>query len=563
MTARTNPRGARPAEPGASGAFRRAAELTALSIALCGPVAAEDSQPPGPLRGQSQPVRVVLGTSGSSVELTRAGDGSYRLGETLLTQGHEHFDAASGNTYVFAQGPDGTWTASYKPVEQTVPLGRAGSLELLRAENGTWLSASGPVAAGDVVTAANGVSYRLVLANGLFSAVFEPEATPIAGTDLVAMSIEAGDGYRVGSEAALPASGVGDVTVGDATYHVWREDGDLHGARFDRHPHGTDAAGANFQVGLASGLAELSEDDRETPANEDRTLLRVGGAEFPLGELLETGESTVRGRQIVREARELIAKLRADALVLIEILDDDRDAVRRLLERSWDRAQAALDGIFGAGAVPLRRELRPDRALRAFDRLAAALASLPAFQAATEQDGRGAFPEAALTAAAAAEWEAQAVTGSTRDTRYGAVRKRVRPDGLAIAELSLDPAEAAGAQHGAFAYSVTGDTHQSWQVPNNGTARYQGGTAAVSGTGTLYTGEIDLQVRFRTQTVSGRITNLRERSLASFVIATSDSLGIASGDSHFGGRGRQADGERVNGADRNVQLERSGHVDRW
>ena len=100
--------------------------------------------------------------------------------------------------------------------------------------------------------------------------------------------------------------------------------------------------------------------------------------------------------------------------------------------------------------------------------------------------------------------------GSTQDTRYGAVRKRARPDGLAVADPSLDPAEAAGAEHGAFAYSVTGDTHQTWLVPHDGTARYRGGTAAVSGTGALYTGEIELLVRFRTQTVSGRVSNLRD-----------------------------------------------------
>lgn len=245
-------------------------------------------------------------------------------------------------------------------------------------------------------------------------------------------------------------------------------------------------------------------------------MLLVGGAEFPLGELLGTGESTVRGAQIVREARTLITRLRADAEALIEIFDNDRDAVQRLLERSWDRAQAALDGIFGAGTIPLRRELRPDRALRAFDQLAEVLSSLPAFRAATEEDGRGPFPEVALTAQeaaeafGAAEWEAKAVMGSTQDTRYGAVRKRARPHGLAVADPSLDPEVAAEAEHGAFAYSVTGDTHQTWLIPHNGTARYRGGTAAVSGTGALYTGEIEVLVRFRTQTVSGLISNLTD-----------------------------------------------------
>ena len=465
-----------------------------------------------------EPAVVALGALGPLLEVRRAEDGSYRLGETILTAGLEYEDAASGNTYVFTQGPDGTWTAAYKPVEQTVRLGPAGSLALVRAEDGAWfrLSGGGPVAAGDVVTAANGASYRLALSGSRWSAMFEPERIPIIGTDLVAMSIETGDGYRIGPGAVLPANGVGDVTVEGASYHVWPEDGGLHGARFDFVPYGTDAAGANFQIGLASGRAVLSEDDRATRASEDRTTIRVGGAEFPLGELLGTGEGRVRGREIVREARELVKKLRRDAEVLIGILDNDSEAIRRMLERSWDAVQTALDGIFGAERVAASRELRPDRALRALDRLAEALSSVSAFRAATAEHGPGVFREAALTAAeaaeafGAAEWEAMARMGVTQDTRYGAVWKRARPDGLAITDLSLDRAEAAGAEHGAFAYSTAGDTHQSWQVPHDGTARYKGGTAAVSGRGTLYTGEIELLVRFRTQTVSGRISNLRD-----------------------------------------------------
>ena len=463
-----------------------------------------------------EPAVVALGELGSRLEVAQSEDGSYRLGETVLTSGFEYADVASGNTYAFTQGPDGTWTAAYKPVEQEVALGPAGRLVLARAEDGTWFAGDRPVAEGQVVGTGSGTAYRLVLTDGRWSAVFEPAVLPIAGTGLAAESTETGDGYRIGRSATLPASGEGRVTVAGASYHVWREQDSLVGARFDSVPSGTDAAGANFQIGLASGVPQLSKDDPSTPASEDRTAIEVAGAEFSLGELLGTGRASARSPNIVQEANRAITQLLRDTKALMAVADDDPETVRRWLERSWDRVRALVDGIFGEDTIAVRTELRPTRALRALDGLAEALASRSAFREATAEDGRGVFSEAALTADEADEafggvkWEAVAVMGATRDTRYGAVRKRTRPDGLAVGDLSLDPDEAAGAEHGAFAYSTIGDTHQTRHVPHNGTARYRGGTAAVSGTGTLYTGEIDLLVRFRTQTVSGQITRLRD-----------------------------------------------------
>ena len=529
------------ADPGIGRALRTvvaAGLLAALSATLCGcgaePVAIRPPDPPLP----SPSVEPVPGTPGPSVTLaTKAGSGwvlqgkrlaggdawagngnRYRLalvegawgaslvppepavmalGETAAVLGQEHAGAASGNTYVFEHGPSKTWSAAYKPRAQRLRLVTTAELSVTRDRFETRPTG------------------ERIVAVGRWSAAFEPAVLPIAGTGLVAVPIETGEGYRVGGQATLPASGVGDVTVDGASYHVWREGDGLRGARFDSAPSGTDAEGANYEIGLASGLPRLSEDDRYTPANEDRTAIEVAGAEFSLGELLGTGRASARGRAPVQEARELIKRLRGETEILMAVLDDPA-TVRQQLARFWKLVQATLDGIFGMGTVTVGRELRPERALRAFDRLAEALSTAWAFRDATAEGGRGAFSEAELSASeaaeafGAAEWEAMAVLGATPDTRYGAVWKRKRPDGLAVGELSLDPDEAAGAEHGAFAYSTIGDTHQSWHVPHNGTARYQGGTAAVSGTGTLYTGEIDLLVRFRTQTVSGQISGLRD-----------------------------------------------------
>ena len=459
-------------------------------------------------------MEIPLGESGASVVATQVEDGGYRLGDAVLAEGHEYLHEGSGNTYIFSIESDGRWRASYKPHAQWVRLGRFGpTVTIVRNEDGTWWHGDRAIRTGDVLTARTGDAFQLTLADGVWSASFLPEETEIAGTGLVALSTERGRGYRVGESSTLPKSGEGDVEVAGALYHVWREDGGLRGVRFDLEPHGSQASEGNYRVGLKSGLAELGEDDPETPANEDRTTLLVAGSEFPLSELLDAGMATVAARAITETVRVRIGHLRRQAEVLVEVLEDDRRLMRQELHRVWDRVQKAVDRIFGSGEVELRRNTGSGTVVGALQAVEAALSSGTAFAEATAAGSGGLFEKAALDPDEAAEifsaveWQATAVLAAAGGLRYGAVRKMVRENGVAANRLDLDTA---GADFGAFAYSTVEDTPSTANIPHDGTAEYAGGVAAVTGAGRLYTGDIELLVRFGSETVSGLISNLAD-----------------------------------------------------
>ena len=302
------------------------------------------------------PRRIViqLGNSETSVTATQAQDGSYRLGDAILAEGLVHRVGSTGATYVISTAEDGAWRASYRPAEQVLRLGGPALATLVRAEDGTWLLDGQPVANGDLVTTETGNTYRLELAGNTWQAIFQPVAAPIHGTGLVALSTESGRDYRVGESATLSASGEGDVEVDGALFHVWREDGDLHGARFDLPPQGTTAAGGNFKIHLDE-VAQLSRDRRDTLANEDRTELEIAGTAFSLGELLGTGSASVAGEGIAEKARRRIEGLRSQAEVLSDVFADDVSTLHDLLRHIWIKAQYEVSTIFGRGAVELRR----------------------------------------------------------------------------------------------------------------------------------------------------------------------------------------------------------------
>ena len=461
------------------------------------------------------PVRteIALGESGASVVATQAETGGYLLGAAMLAEGHEYLHEASGNTYVFSKRSDGRWTASFKPFEQTLVLGPYGTVTLARNEDGRWWHGDRLVEDGDAITADAGPTYRLALADGHWTASFVPEETEIAGTGLVALSTERGRGYRVGESATLPEGGEGDVEVGGALYRVWRENEALRGIQFDREPYGRSVGEANFHLGLDSGAARLGEDNPDTPQNEAGTTLLVAGTEFSLGELLSTGSATVAGPLISETVATRIARLRQQAEVLVEVLDEDPGLLRAELRRIWDRVQTAVDRIFGPGEVTLKRELQTASVVDALQAVEAAMSSGTAFKEATAEGQQGLFGEAALGSDKAAEvfgafeWTSKAVLVADGGTRYGAVQKMVRREGIAAASLVLD---AVGADVGAFAYSTVADTALTGDVSHSGTAGYAGGVAAVSGFGTLYTGEIELLVNFNHGTVSGLVWNLAD-----------------------------------------------------
>ncbi|MCY4508252.1 MAG: hypothetical protein OXG35_15045, partial [Acidobacteria bacterium] len=459
------------------------------------------------------PVTVDLGTSGSSVEIRRTENGSYRSGGERLESGAVLL-SENGGQYQLTLEHDGTWTAAYQSQVQDVPLGLSGFVTISRDQDGTWSSAGKQVEDGGTLLADTGSSYRMRFRNGYWAARFIPEEAKIAGTPLVATWREDRRGYRVGTSALLPRNGKGDVTVDGKSYHVWKVDGDLKGPRFDNDPHGQNANQANFLIGRTTDVAALNADNNRTAANEGQTLLRVGGGRFPVEEVLDHGQSVWTSRNLVATALTEIETLRSNSEVLLEQFADEEPFLRATLNGFWEKAQRALNPIFGAQRVSLPRLGTEDEVLEDYDSLIQALSSLERFVAATRGGGGGVFEGAALSEAAAREVfdasasESEVIFGVSGGTRYGAFITRARRAGRAINPVEFDPDDS---EFGAFAYSTIPDTVLTASIPTRGIASYSGGTAAVAGDGTFYRGSIELQVYFAGSRVSGVITDLEDK----------------------------------------------------
>ena len=455
---------------------------------------------------------VDLGRNGGRVRLFREEDGGFTLDGNTVDSGTVLL-GGNGAEYRLTLSANGIWSAVYQVQRQGVPLGTSGLVTLTRAEDGTWSIGNKSVENRGTVTAGNGSLYRLQYRNGYWSAAFVPERQRIAGTKLSATTREDGNGYRVGTSGLLPPRGRGDVTVDGVMYHVWEQDGRLGGARFDGEPHGKTESGGNYQIGLTKGVARLNGNDATTVANERGTALLVGGGEFPINALLDNGASSAKGENMVRQGRDAMIGIRSRAELLIAALPNSTRFRTLQLNGLWREAQSLVNGIFGRNTVDLERTTDPEEVLGAFDVLVEALSNLAAFQEATQEDGDGVFEDAALNDTAARRAfnavasESTVVLKATGDTRYGVVKTkaRVRP----VTGLSFN---ADGADVGAFAYSTIPDTQASWLVQTTGSGVYKGGTVAVSGDGIVYTGDVELLVRFRTETVSSLFKNIKDEN---------------------------------------------------
>ena len=418
----------------------------------------------------------------------------------------------------------------------TVTLGISGTMATLtRLEDGSWTLLGEAFASGGTTDAANGNAYALTMGeDGTWSAAFVPVEMEIKGTGLTALTREDQMGYDVNGDT-VPASGAGDVTVSGASYHVWKDDGMLMGARFDAAIHGdSDGDGEAFVlVGDFTTAADrplLAEDDEDTVANELRTTLSIGGATFSVADLLGAGSASASGDSFVAAAVGEIEKARADVAALLGLSEAPDNLATAapstgpdtsLLGTNWAKVQTELDKLFGAGEVDLGNKPHQDDILGEIDDILEALSSGTSLAAASAEDGGGVFESLALSEAdALAAFDAAAsesgiVFGSTGPTRYGAVSVTEREN--AVSDLDYHWGTMLGTETnddekgavGAFSYSTIDDVQRVWDIIHTGSAYYEGGTTAVSGTGVLYTGDIAVQVRFSSERVSGLVTNLR------------------------------------------------------
>ena len=298
---------------------------------------------------------------------------------------------------------------------------------------------------------------------------------------------------------------------------LWMQDWALAGARFD----GAIDTTTDYKTGTIA-LPALSANDPDTAANELRTNLIVTGSAadgnegmFSLGELLGAGMATDQGSRYVASAHDTISKVRSDVAALLALATPP-SGLDGILETQWSKLEAALDTVFktssaldtGATSAVRLTAPREEDILDEIDDILDALASEDAFVAATADGGGGVFASQGLGAGAATDafnrvqWSATATMGTTGATRYGtAIRKTTANarDGLSTAEV------------GAFSYSTMAETLRTSlaaAVSLTGIASYTGGTEAISGGGTAYSGTMDLQVRFAANTVSGVVKDL-------------------------------------------------------
>ena len=453
---------------------------------------------------------VMLGALGGTVTVKQAEDMTWWIGEMEVKDGTV-YTAANGNMYALMMDSEGMWSAMYQKVMVTVALGTQGSIELVRAEDMSWWLGSEGVGVGSEVMSDNGNTYTLWYTDGVWSARFEPESMMIEGTGLVAMTREADDMYDVNG-STLPASGMGDVTVDGAMYHVWMQGGALMGARFD--------------AAISADTDHFTTNDLGIPRlNSDRTNLIATGNEedgegmFSIGDLLGGGMASDEGANFVAEAVKSIEKVQADVAALLA-LDTKPSGLDTILESQWTKLEMALDTIFNtdsdnetaADRTSAVRQTAP-REEDILDDIADvldALSSEGSFVAATAANGGGVFESQALGAGAAADafnrvkWTASATMGVTGSTRYGTALRKTSDH----AKDGPDTTE-----YGAFAYSTMHETVRTVDaaaVSLTGIASYSGGTRAISGSGKTYSGMMDLQVRFKANSVSGVVSGLED-----------------------------------------------------
>ncbi len=194
-------------------------------------------------------------------------------------------------------------------------------------------------------------------------------------------------------------------------------------------------------------------------------------------------------------------------------LDTQPSGLEAILDSQWEKLDAALDTIFGLDSDTVRDDApREEDILADIADMLDALSSEGAFVAATAGDGGGVFEGEALGSEAAANafnramWSASATLGMTGDTRYGTVIRRKSDDATSDAELDVPG-------YGALSYATmqqTVRTADAAAVSLAGIASYSGGKRAINMSGDTYSGTMDLQVRFKAETVSGVVSGLED-----------------------------------------------------
>ena len=476
-----------------------------------------------------------LGGLGESVVLDRLESGDWLLDGDLVASGETSVEASNGSVFTLVRSSHDRWSAHYQIMAVEVPLGESGRLVTLeRAVDATWRLGPERVVSGETLVTADEslwgrtIFYRLARTDGQWTAI--PTALQIVNAATrqgLAGAFERGNrtGYELdGASGVLDAQGTGKilVTAEDGTsvdYRVWKEADELLAFRHDTMSVAT-------HYGRAPALVE---DDPATPYNESGTVLEVGGGRFPIGELLELGQSTSVAGSMVEPMRAILANVLTNLALLTQTTspgDPSGESLRMQKVAQWKVANEAIGpldlGPEALGAFEFRSKADDETAVAKLEAAVAALADSKSFAEAVDV---GLFGEAALEgsydparahAATRQSWSLK--FGTTQSTRFGAW-------GGVIRETALGEASLFG--FGAFAYTPAPSDHASARQLR-GSAIYEGRTVAVSSETEpeYFHGDVRLIAHFGRRAVMGQVWNLVDRQGQPWSDGTGGVLGI-------------------------------------
>ena len=472
---------------------------------------------------QPDPQRVALGISGRTVQVSMLEQGTFELDGTPLWSGEVR--EAAGARYRFSLGADGRWTATFVTEPETVHLGaHGGVIRVVRQEDGRWTLAGEAIRSGYVVrSAVNGHRYRLTLVDGVWRAEPQPMAIQVAlqgtGGSIVLTQVEDGSFLYEGSPV-----GSGDViSVGSSNYLLTRGAGGTWRAVRTTVPSGRPDPGQPLTsdalvtyVGVSPRVRLTSDDSTST---REGSIFELNGLEYSLHGLFTHGRAD-REVTFAEEAHALITHELEDLEVLIG-LAETAPSLAATIEQRWDRIARHLDTIFpGEGSTLLGQNTPKERngtidyeeVVEDIEDVLAALSSSFAFRDSLDD---GIFSRSRQVDADDSDDTFFAVRSATRlgfgwtaATRYGAYSKQERS--TVSGRLNFAPSTEG---IGAFAYSPLEST-RTRDLPGSGEAFYLGETIAASRESipAIYTGNIELRVRFASRQVTALVSDLQDVS---------------------------------------------------
>ena len=515
-------------------------------------------------------VMVDLGTQGSA-ELVQAEDMSWWAGtEAVATDGTAEA-MANDRTYKLWH-TDGVWSARFEPATMEIK-GTGGVMVFSREDDDMWdveSAGSGMTLAADgagAITTSAGAMYRVSMMDGMLSGV-RFDGAPKG--DTVHVTVGLFDSELGGGDAQL--SYIADdretafneantkLTVAGENISL----GDLLGdGMASKAKAASDGAQGEFVKSAVDTLMDLRTEAElyakyQAVADDDDARSAFDGRLNSIADRAQDAVDMIFGTNTPTAALEdntATPDVDERVALLMSKVDIINDGVLPIEDTNLDANGNALTGVDAEGyQLSTTDYIRATQTVRGLNRLLDALSSADAFVAATKDGNNGVFEDAlgedaARKAFSANKSEYMVYFGTTENTRYGAIALKERKsaeftpsdDDTTAANEAVTMVEAAAVDGtrfqydgdptdtdddgdtdntadnmevgrvGAFSYATVNDTLRARNLLQTGGAVYTGGTKAATPAGTLYSGDMRIDVNFRQQSVFGRVSDLRDK----------------------------------------------------